>query len=157
MSDTDPAKPEPTTPTSAGEPLYPSAQPWGTVSIDGKTVEIPKAQVRGRAWATFVAILAALWAAVRPTLMSKKVQTAIVASIVALAARMGLELNSETVGLILSPFLAAILGQGIADAKKPAPCPTCAAAASSPPIATPATSTSGLDVPMPKPPIDGTR
>lgn len=50
--------------------------------------------------------------------VSKKFRTALLGSIVGLAGRLGLSLDVESLALIISPFIAAIVGQGIADLGK---------------------------------------
>lgn len=72
-----------------------------------------------------VIVLVAVWGAVKPLLHSKKFQTAIVTAVTAGVTRLGFDIDANTVTLIISPLLAAILGQGVADLKKP--CPQCAA------------------------------
>ena len=51
---------------------------------------------------------------------SKKWQAAMIGVIVAGLSKLGLAVDTETVALILSPLLAYIVGQGIADHGKPA-------------------------------------
>lgn len=58
--------------------------------------------------------------ALRSMLASKKWQTAVIGAIVAAAAKLGLQLDSETVALIVAPLVAYIIGQGISDHGKPA-------------------------------------
>jgi hypothetical protein len=53
-------------------------------------------------------------------LTSKKFIAAIVAVIVAIGARYGLQLDPPTVGVIVSPIIAYIVGQGMADRGKEA-------------------------------------
>jgi len=48
-------------------------------------------------------------------LSSKKALSALFAAIAAGAMKLGWKVDSETVGIILSPIIAYILGQGIAD------------------------------------------
>ncbi len=57
--------------------------------------------------------------ALREMLSSKKFLAAIAAIILQIAARYGLQLDQEQVTLLITPILAYILGQGIADSKKP--------------------------------------
>lgn len=58
--------------------------------------------------------------ALKDLLSSKKFLTALVAAIVAGALLLGWHVDETTVGLILSPLLAAIVGQSVADIGKPA-------------------------------------
>jgi len=58
--------------------------------------------------------------AVRGILASKKFTAAIATMIVSAAARYGLDVDAETVIVWISPIIAAILGQGIADFGKSA-------------------------------------
>jgi hypothetical protein len=53
-------------------------------------------------------------------LTSKKALAAILGVVVGLAAKLGLALDTETLMAILSPILAYILGQGLADTGKEA-------------------------------------
>lgn len=53
-------------------------------------------------------------------LKSKKFQAAVVGLVVAILSHFGLDVDNATVMTILSPILAFILGQGIADAGKEA-------------------------------------
>ena len=64
-------------------------------------------------------------------LVSKKFIVAIAGVIVAAAAKIGLDLDTESVALILSPIIAFILGQGVADSGKAAAKVTALADASS--------------------------
>ncbi len=62
---------------------------------------------------------AAVIVAIRGILGSKKFVAAIAAAISAGAVRVGLPaISTESIALVLSPILAAILGQGVADAGK---------------------------------------
>lgn len=56
-------------------------------------------------------ILGDLWA-------SKKFRTALLGVIVGLAGKLGLQIDVESLAVIISPFVACILGQGIADVGK---------------------------------------
>jgi predicted transcriptional regulator len=56
--------------------------------------------------------------ALKEMLASKKFLTAVAAMIVAAVAKLGLELETGAVYAILSPLVAYILGQGVADAGK---------------------------------------
>lgn len=56
----------------------------------------------------------------RELLSSKKLIVALIGVIVALASRVGLDLSTEDVALVVSPIVAFILGQGIADHGKSA-------------------------------------
>ena len=53
-------------------------------------------------------------------LTSKKFIASLAGTIVAFAGKYGIELDNESVALILSPLVAYILGQGIADTGKEA-------------------------------------
>ena len=75
--------------------------------------------VRGRALNAFQELGAAVIVAIRGILGSKKFVAAIAAAISAGAVRVGLPaISTESIALVLSPILAAILGQGVADAGK---------------------------------------
>lgn len=78
-------------------------------------------------WKITLLVLAAIWSAVKPTLMSKKFQTAIVALLCQLGAKYGLDFSTEAALAFVSPLFAAIVGQAAADMKKPKPCPKCGA------------------------------
>lgn len=54
---------------------------------------------------------------------SKKAVMAIFGAVAAGLMRLGLDVDAETVALVLSPVLTAILGQGIADVSKHKPLP----------------------------------
>ncbi len=54
---------------------------------------------------------------------SKKAWMAVTGAIAAGAMRLGFDVDANTVGLILSPILTAIIGQGVADHGKPASSP----------------------------------
>lgn len=56
-----------------------------------------------------------MWKAVKEVLSSKKAIMAITSGLAAGAARLGWNVDAETVGLFLSPFVAYIIGQGVAD------------------------------------------
>jgi len=56
--------------------------------------------------------------ALKDMLGSKKAVAMVVGLIVSLGGRIGLELDSEALTVVLSPVLAYILGQGLADAGK---------------------------------------
>ena len=53
-------------------------------------------------------------------LTSKKAQAALAGMVVAIALRLGINVDVETVLTIISPIIAYIIGQGIADAGKEA-------------------------------------
>ncbi len=57
---------------------------------------------------------------IKGLLTSKKFMAAIVAMIVAAGTRYGLHLDPETVGVIIAPLIAYIVGQGMADRGKEA-------------------------------------
>jgi hypothetical protein len=61
-----------------------------------------------------------MWTAFKQILSSKKVVLALVAGATAGVAKLGFAVDSETVALIVSPLIAAIVGQGIADHGKEA-------------------------------------
>jgi hypothetical protein len=77
-------------------------------------------------------ILVAIWAGLKPTLLSRKVQTGIIAMLCQLGAKYGLDFSTEAALAFVSPLFAAIFGQAAADMKKPQPCPKCAAPAPTP-------------------------
>ena len=56
-----------------------------------------------------------MWKAIRGILASKKALAAIAGVIVALAARVGLDLPADEVALVLAPIIAFVVGQSIAD------------------------------------------
>lgn len=57
---------------------------------------------------------------VKSILASRKFQAALVALVVGIAAKLGLNWDPGTIGVLLSPFLAYIIGQGQADKGKAA-------------------------------------
>ena len=56
-----------------------------------------------------------MWNAVKGLLASKKALAAIAGVLVALAARVGLDLPESEVALVLAPIIAFVVGQSIAD------------------------------------------
>jgi hypothetical protein len=56
-----------------------------------------------------------MWQAIRSMASSKKAVSAAAGVIVAVALKWGLELDTESVAAVISPIVAYILGQGIAD------------------------------------------
>lgn len=70
---------------------------------------------------------------------SKKVLTAIIAALVGVGARYGLELDPEVVGIIVSAFVVAIFGQGLADHGKEAARISAQATLAAPPPPAPTT------------------
>jgi len=61
-----------------------------------------------------------MWNALKHLLSSKKAILGIVTAVTAGVAKIGWQIPSETVGLIVAPMIAAILGQGMADSGKEA-------------------------------------
>lgn len=49
--------------------------------------------------------------------LSKKFQMAVVATVIGIAAKFGLQLDTETTGLLMSPFIAYIVSQAYVDGK----------------------------------------
>jgi hypothetical protein len=70
---------------------------------------------------TLADLLKAAKVALQGILASKKFTAAIATMIVTAAARYGWDVDAETVIVWISPIIAAILGQGIADLNKGAP------------------------------------
>ena len=61
-----------------------------------------------------------MWGAVKGMFASKKFVAAIAGAIVALVAKLGVEMETESVMAVITPILAFVVGQGIADAGKEA-------------------------------------
>lgn len=59
-----------------------------------------------------------MWKAIKDVLSSKKAVMTIVSGVTALVSRLGWNVDSETVGLFLAPFIAYIVGQSAVDMKK---------------------------------------
>lgn len=55
---------------------------------------------------------------IKELLSSKKLVAALIGVVVAVGGRLGLDLSTEDVALVVGPIVAYILGQGIADAGK---------------------------------------
>jgi hypothetical protein len=64
-----------------------------------------------------------MWSLAKSMLGSKKFVAAGIASIVWGAGKLGLHIDSETLGGIIAPLLVYILGQGVADTGKSAALP----------------------------------
>lgn len=65
-----------------------------------------------------------MWTALKATIIallsSKKAVTAIIGMICTIAMKLGFSVDNETVALVLTPLIALIIGQGVADHGKPA-------------------------------------
>lgn len=59
-----------------------------------------------------------LWTVIRDMLMSKKFLSMVSGVIVAGAAKIGLEMSTDTVALLIAPIISYVLGQGVADIGK---------------------------------------
>lgn len=57
-----------------------------------------------------------MWEAVKGLLASRKALAAIAGTVVGLVAKLGVDLDTESLVAVLAPIMAYILGQGIADA-----------------------------------------